>query len=38
MMICFIDGDMGDRRTDAGYDLQKILKAYEWAPPAWRRR
>jgi len=28
MMICFIDGDDGDRRTNAGYSLSKILRAY----------
>lgn len=28
MLICFIDGDDGDRRTDAGYDLSRILRAY----------
>lgn len=28
MLICFIDGDDGDRRTDAGYDLPRILRAY----------
>jgi hypothetical protein len=38
MMICFIDGDLGDQRSDAGYDLQKILKEYERTRPAGRRR
>jgi hypothetical protein len=28
MKICFIDGDQGDQRTDAGYDLEKVLSAY----------
>ena len=27
-MICFIDGDQGDQRTDARYNLEKILSAY----------
>ena len=28
MLICFIDGNDGDRRTNAGYSLSKVLGAY----------
>jgi hypothetical protein len=28
MMICFIDGDHGDQRTDVGYNLERTLSAY----------
>jgi hypothetical protein len=33
MMICFIDGQLMDERTNAGYGLQKVLKSYRWTPP-----
>jgi predicted DNA-binding WGR domain protein len=33
MMICFIDGDDGDARTDAGYDLKRVLSFYERTEP-----
>jgi predicted DNA-binding WGR domain protein len=29
MMICFIDGDSGDERTDVGHDLGRILRHFE---------